>query len=132
MVHDLFSIIPDVIGVEASFSLVRDVIGGRQSQTTGKTFCEKVVARQFAWANNVILARTDLELDTMNTVNNSEMKKEAEERKLHRMAKVHDFLEMWQVVLATVPVLDPAGIIGLLGNGLTPSKIDDFICEPSL
>jgi len=24
------------------------------------------------------------------------MKKEAEERKLHRMAKVHDFLEMWQ------------------------------------
>jgi hypothetical protein len=32
----------------------------------------------------------------MNTGNNSEMKKEAEERKLHRMAKVHDFLEMWQ------------------------------------
>jgi len=24
------------------------------------------------------------------------MKKEAEERTLHRMAKVHDFLEMWQ------------------------------------
>jgi hypothetical protein len=24
------------------------------------------------------------------------MKKEAEERKLHKMAKVHDFLEMWQ------------------------------------
>jgi hypothetical protein len=32
----------------------------------------------------------------MNTENDSEMKKEAEERKLHRMAKVHDFLEMWQ------------------------------------
>jgi len=32
----------------------------------------------------------------MNTDNDSEMKKEAEERKLHRMAKVHDFLEMWQ------------------------------------
>jgi len=31
-----------------------------------------------------------------NTENNSEMKKEAEERKLHRMAKVHDSLEMWQ------------------------------------
>jgi hypothetical protein len=42
------------------------------------------------------LAGTDPELDTMNTENNSEMKKEAEERKLHRMAKVHDFLEMWQ------------------------------------
>jgi len=36
------------------------------------------------------------------------------------------------LVLATVPVLDPAGIIGLRGNGLTPSKIDDFLSEPSL
>jgi len=25
-----------------------------------------------------------------------ELKREAEEKKLHRMAKVHDFLEMWQ------------------------------------
>jgi hypothetical protein len=25
-----------------------------------------------------------------------EMKREAEEKKLHQMAKVHDFLEMWQ------------------------------------
>jgi len=31
------------------------------------------------------------------------------------------------LVLATVPVLDPAGFIGLRGNGLTPSKIDDFL-----
>jgi hypothetical protein len=36
------------------------------------------------------------------------------------------------VVLATVPVLDPAGNIGLRGNGLTPSKIDDFLSKPSL
>jgi hypothetical protein len=36
------------------------------------------------------------------------------------------------LVLATVSVLDPAGIIGLRGNGLTPSKIDDFLSEPSL
>jgi hypothetical protein len=35
-------------------------------------------------------------MDTTNTENDSEMKKEAEERKLHRMAKVHNFLEMWQ------------------------------------
>jgi hypothetical protein len=37
-----------------------------------------------------------------------------------------------EVVLATGPVLDPAGFIGLCGNGLTPSKIDDFSSEPSL
>jgi len=42
------------------------------------------------------LAGTDPELDTTNPENNSEMKNEADESKLHRMAKVHDFLEMWQ------------------------------------
>jgi hypothetical protein len=82
--------------VEASFSLGQDVIGWRQSKTTGETLREKVVVRQFAQANNGILAGTDLELDTMNAENDSEMKKAAEERKLPRMAKVHDFLEMWQ------------------------------------
>jgi hypothetical protein len=94
--RDIISIIPHGVGVEASFSLGRDVIGWRLSTTSGKTLCEKVVVRKFAPANNGILAGTDLELDTMNTENDSEMKKEAEERKLHRMAKVHDFLEMWQ------------------------------------
>jgi len=94
--RDIFSIIPHGVGVEASFSLGRDVIGWRQSKTTGETLREKVVVRKFARANNGILAGTDPELDTMNTDNDSEMKKEAEERKLHRMAKVHDFLEMWQ------------------------------------
>jgi hypothetical protein len=42
------------------------------------------------------LAVTDPELVTINRQNNSEMKKEAVERKLHRMAKVHDILAMWQ------------------------------------
>jgi len=42
------------------------------------------------------VAGTYAELDDANTENDSEMKKEAEERKLHRKAKVHDFLEMWQ------------------------------------
>jgi hypothetical protein len=35
-------------------------------------------------------------MDTTDIENHSEMKEEAEERKLHRMAKVHNFLEMWQ------------------------------------
>jgi len=94
--RDIFSIIPHGVAVEASFSLGRDVISWRQSKTTGETLREKVVLRQFARANDGILAGTDPELDTMNTENDSEMKKEAEEKKLHRMAKVHDVLEMWQ------------------------------------
>jgi len=94
--RDIFSNIPHGVGVEASFSLGRDVVGWRQSKTTGETLRKEVVVRQFARANNGILAGTDPELDTMSTESDSEMKKEAEERKLHRMAKVHDFLEMWQ------------------------------------
>jgi hypothetical protein len=35
-------------------------------------------------------------------------------------------------VLPTVPVLDPAGFIGLCGNTLALWKIDDFLTEPSL
>jgi hypothetical protein len=93
---DIFSIIPCGVGVEASFSHSRDVIGWRQSKTTGETLRKKGVVRQFARANNRILAGTDTELYTTNTENTSEMKKEAEERILHRMAKAHDFLELWQ------------------------------------
>jgi len=93
---DIFSIIPHGVGVEASFSLGWDVIAWRQSKTTGETLREKDVERQFTRANHRILAGTDPELDTTNTGNDTEMMKEAEERGLQRMAKVHDFLEMWQ------------------------------------
>jgi len=93
---NIISMIPHGVRVEARFSLGRDVIGWRQSNTTGETLLQNVIVRQFAQANSGILAGTDLSLDTTNTENNSEMKKEAEERKLHRMAKVHNCLEMWQ------------------------------------
>jgi len=93
---EIFSIIPLNVGVEASHSLGSDVIGWRQSKITSKTPLEKVVGRQFARANNRIWADGDPELNTTNTEKDSEMKKGAEERILHRMAKVHDFLEMWQ------------------------------------
>jgi len=38
----------------------------------------------------------DPALDTRITANDSEMNREVEERKWHRMSKVHDILEMWQ------------------------------------
>jgi len=94
--RDIFSVIPHGVGVEASFSLGRDVIGWRQSITTGETLRKKVVVRQFALANNRILEGNNPVSDTMITKNDSEMKKEAEEMKLHRMAKVHNVLERWQ------------------------------------
>jgi len=49
-----------------------------------------------ARANNGILVGNDLPWDMMKTENKVEMKREAEKRKLHRMVKVHDFLEMGQ------------------------------------
>jgi len=94
--RDIFSIIPHGVAVKASYSFRRDVIGWRQSKTTGETLCEKVAVRQFARANKGISVGTDRDLDTPHTENATEMKKAAEERKLHRMAKVHNLLEMWQ------------------------------------
>jgi len=49
----------------------------------------------FAWPDLGILAVDNSWLDTTNTENELEIKNEGEERKLHRMAKVHDMLEMW-------------------------------------
>jgi hypothetical protein len=61
-----------------------------------RPIAKKVVVRQFARANYRILAGTNPQLDNANTENESEMQKEEEERTLRRMAKVHDFLELWQ------------------------------------
>jgi len=92
----IFSIISNGIGVEASISLGWDVSGWRQSKTTGETLRENLLARHFVPPNNRILRSTDPEVYATNTENGSEMKKEAEERILHRMGMVPDFLEMWQ------------------------------------
>jgi len=92
---DRFTIIPHGDGVEASSSLGWNLIGWRQSKTTGQTLWENVFVRQFAPASNGILAGNYTALDTMETENDLELKEQAEERKLHRMGKVHNCLGMW-------------------------------------
>jgi len=92
----IFSIIPHGVRVEASLSLGEDDIGWRQSKTTGETLWEKVIVRQYPQANNGIMAGADPELDTTNAESHLEMKKEVEERTSHRIAKVHNLLDMWQ------------------------------------
>jgi len=82
--------------VETKFSIGRDVIDWRQSKTTGKTLLEKVIVCLIAPANNRIFGVDDPALDRMNTDNDSEIKKQVEDRKLPPMAQVLDFLEMWQ------------------------------------
>jgi len=93
---EIISIIPHGVGVEASYSLAGDVIGCKQSKTKGETLSDEVVVRQFARANNGFMAGDDAELDSTCADNDMEMKRVAEQKMLHRMAKVHDFLEMWQ------------------------------------
>jgi len=90
--RDIFLTIHQGFGLETGFSLGRDVISWRQSKTTRETLHDVVIARQFAPLINGISVDDDPALDTTNIVNNSEMKKEAEKRKLHRMAQVHEFL----------------------------------------
>jgi len=92
--HDIFSNIAHTVGVGASFSLGRDVIGRRKSKTTGETLRENVLVRQFARANNRLLAGDDVVLDITRTDTDIEMKREAEESMLYWMAKIHKFLEM--------------------------------------
>ena len=94
---DIFSMIPHGVGVEDSFSLRRDVIGCRQWKITGVTLREKWVVRQFPRANSGLLSVDDPVLDLDSTDKDIQMKRVAEEKMLHSMAKVHDFLEMWQV-----------------------------------
>jgi len=72
------------------------VIGWRRSETTSETLRENVLVRQFARANSGFVAGDNPVLDPDSTDNEMEMKREAEEKKMHRMAKVHHFLKMWQ------------------------------------
>jgi len=95
MARNVFSIILHGVALEAMFSIQWDMFGWRQSKKKGGTHCEKVIVRQFAWTNNGILAGYDPALDMTNTENTLEMKREADGRKLHRMVKVNEFLEMW-------------------------------------
>jgi hypothetical protein len=79
--------------VEASCSLGQDLIGWKQSETTGETIYETGVVRLFAHTNNGILGGNDQALDMKNTENDFEMQSEVEERKLQQMAKVHNILK---------------------------------------
>ena len=89
--HNIFSIIPHAVSEEPRFSVGQDVIGWRYSKTRGETICEKFIVWQSARANTRILEGDYPASYTINTENDSEMKILAEERALHRMAKVHNF-----------------------------------------
>jgi hypothetical protein len=88
--------IPHTVGVQPSCSPDQQGISWRESKSSGETLCNELVEKQFAQDNNGILTGADAALDNTNTENNSEMKTEAEEMTLQRLAKVHDLLEMWQ------------------------------------
>jgi len=72
--HNIFSIIPHGVRLEASYSLPHDIIGWRQSKTTGETLRKKVIVREYARANNGMLAGYDSVLDMTEAENVIELK----------------------------------------------------------
>jgi len=78
--RNIFSSTTHGIRVRAGLSLWRDIIGGRQSETTGERHQEKVVAKQFTLGNTGILEGVCAALDNPETENNFELKQEVEER----------------------------------------------------
>jgi len=93
--RDMVCITPDAVGVDTRFALGQDDIGWWRSKTTGETLRQRGVLRQFAGANNRILAGDVIALNMTNNENHSELIREVEEWKLHRLAKVHNIL-VWQ------------------------------------
>jgi hypothetical protein len=55
-----------------------------------------VIVRWFLEARNCISACNVPALDKMNTENHQEMRREVEDRKLHKTVKVHNFQAMFQ------------------------------------
>jgi len=94
---NIFSIIPHGDRVEASVSLWQDMIGWMHSKITSEILLETVVVMQFTWANTGLLAADDAVLDATNPDNDLEIKRQVVQKKLHRMAKVHDFREIWLI-----------------------------------
>jgi hypothetical protein len=92
--RNIFSRIPHGVGVEISFSLRRDVIGWRQQKPKGETLRE--ILLQGSLLEPIVgfwqaLTPHWIELKQRKT---RKSRWEAEERKLPRMAKVHEVLEM--------------------------------------
>jgi len=80
--REIFYIIQHGVGVEASVSLGRVVVGWKHSKSTGETLREKVVVRQFAQANDRISGGDSGALDTAETEYVLELKIEVEERNI--------------------------------------------------
>jgi len=92
----MFSIILHGFGVEDNSSVGRYIIEWEQPEPTSETLREKVIQKQCARANHGILASDDPALNSTNTEKDLEMNDRVEQWKSHRMAKVYNFLEMWQ------------------------------------
>lgn len=90
MARDIFSVMPHGVGVEASFSLGRDVISWRQSRTNGITLQHKVVVRQWARSNNGLLPEEVSR--SMKTDINTDEQQRREDKQLNQLASMKDFL----------------------------------------
>jgi len=78
--YGIFSSMPHAVGVEVIFSQGEDLIGWRQSKSTGEPLWEKGIVRHYSHNMNRILAGDYTALEARQTGNDLELKKEVEER----------------------------------------------------
>jgi hypothetical protein len=75
---------------------IGEILFTGQSQTTGETLWNKVVLSEFPHGNTEISAGDCAALDITDIECHLEFKNEEEQRKLHPMANIYNFLQMWQ------------------------------------
>jgi len=81
--------------VEVSVTFGQDVIDSSQSKPTEYTLSEKVIVRYSASANNGISGGDNPTLDVTTTEDNLQLKRQAEDITLHKIANMHCVLDMW-------------------------------------
>jgi hypothetical protein len=81
--HYIISIITHDVGEEGSFSVEEDYIGWRLSKSPCEKIRENIIVRQLTYTSLELVTCNDAVLDMINTENELEMKREAEERILH-------------------------------------------------
>jgi len=94
--YDTFSVIQHDVRVETGISRGRDVIGWRQAKTMDETLSKQVNVWEYAGTNNWILVGNDRALDMTQREKDLDMLIQVEERTFQRIAKVHNFREIWQ------------------------------------
>jgi len=95
LASDILSIIPHGVVLEASVSLGPDIMSWRHTKSNGAIFRDTVIATKLDSAIETRFAGDSTVCEAGQPQNDFEFKREGEETKLNKIARVEDVLEMW-------------------------------------